>query len=56
VNVGQPHVAAVEPVCQRFVIQSEQAEDRGVELVDSFWLLDGLVAVLIRRAYDRSSF
>ncbi len=46
-DVGQPHVAAGVAVGQALVIEPEQVEDRGVQVVDVHRVLDGLVAELV---------
>src|SRR5687768_5212324 len=56
VHVGQAHVTAVEPVGQRVVFESEQMQDRGVQLVDGLRFLYRLVAVLVGGADDRAPF
>ena len=51
-DVGQPHVAALEQVGQLAVVQAEELEDRGVEVVDVHAVLDGAEAEFVGRADD----
>ena len=53
-HVGQPHVAAAEAVGQPLVVDAEQVQHRGVQVVDLDLVLDGVVAVLVGRAVDRA--
>ena len=50
VDVGQPALDAVVVEGQPLVIEAEQVQDRGVEVVDRRDVLDGLVAELVGRA------
>ena len=46
-HVGQPHVAAGVAVGQALVVEPEQVEDRGVQIMHVHRVLDGLVAELV---------
>ena len=46
-NVGEPARCAVVVIGEPFVVEAEQVEDRGVEVVDVDHVLDGLVAELV---------
>ena len=46
-DVGQPLVAALEEVRQLAVVEAEELEDRGVEVVDVHAVLDGAEAELV---------
>ena len=50
VDVGEPARRAVVVVGEPLVVEAEQVEDRGVEVVDVDDVLDGLVAELVGRA------
>ena len=50
VHVGQPAFDAVVVVAQPLVIEAQQVQDRGVEVVDRADVLDRLVAELVGRA------
>ena len=54
VDVGQPHVAAVEPVGQLRVIHAQQMQHRRVQVVVRDRLFLRLVAELVGRS-DRSA-
>ena len=47
VHVGQAHVAAAEAEGQPRVVDAEQVQHRGVQVVDLDLVLDRLVAVLV---------
>ena len=49
-HVGQPEVAALEAVGQPLVVDAEQVQHRGVQVVDVDDVLDGVVAELVGRA------
>ena len=51
-HVGQAEIAARIAVGQLFVVEAEQVEDRGVEVVDGHAAIDGLEAEVIGRAVD----
>ena len=55
VHVGQAHVAAAEAVGQPLVVDAQQVQHRGVQVVDLDLVLDGVVAVLVGRAVDRAA-
>ena len=46
----QPLLGAVVEVAQPLVVEAQQVQDRGVQLVDAAGILDGLVAELVGRA------
>ena len=50
VHVGQPALDAVVVVAQPLVVEAEQVQDRGVQVVDRADVLDRLVAELVGRA------
>ena len=50
VHVGQAEVAALEAVGQPLVVDAEQVQHRGVQVVDVDDVLDGVVAELVGRA------
>ena len=54
-HVRQPHVAAVEAVRELFEVKPHEPQNRRVQVVDGFGILNGAVAVLIGRADDRAA-
>ena len=50
VDIGQAHVAAIEPVGQPLVIEAQQVQHRRVQVVVRDRLLLGLVAELVAGA------
>ena len=54
VDVGQPLVAAAVEVGQQRVVEPQQVQDRGVQVVDVDLVLDRGVADLVGRADDRA--
>src|SRR5690242_17962953 len=48
VDVGQAEIAAAEAERQLLVVQAEQVEDGGVQIVDGQGILHGPVAVFVR--------
>src|SRR4051794_41496652 len=54
VHVSQPHVAAGEAEGEAGVVESEEVEHGGMEIMDVVLVLDRLVAVFIRLAVDRA--
>jgi hypothetical protein len=56
VDVGQSKVASGVAEGELLVIESEQVEDRGMEVVDVDFVFDGLEAEFIRGAMDRAAF
>ena len=52
-HVGQAEVAALVAEGQPFVVDAQQVEDRGVEVVDVDAILDGVVTELVGRAQGR---
>ena len=52
VHVGQPHVAAAEAVGQPLVVDAQQMQHRGVQVVDLDLVFDGVVAVVVGGAVD----
>src|SRR4051812_24196142 len=55
VDVREAHVAAAPAVGGLLVVQAQQVEHGGVEVVDLALVLDGLVAVLVGGAVDRAA-
>ena len=55
-HVGQAEVAAGVAVGQPRVVQAQQVEDRGVEVVDVDAVLGDVDAVLVGRAVDDPAF
>ena len=51
-HVGQAEVAAGVAVGEPGVVEAEQVQDRGVQVVDVDRLLDGLVAEFVGGAVD----
>ena len=51
-HIGQPEVAAGVAVGEPGVVEAEQVQDRGVQVVDVHGVLDGLVAEFVGRAVD----
>ena len=51
-DVGQPLLAALEEIRQLAVVQAEQLEDRGVQVVDVHAVLDGAEAEFVGGADD----
>ena len=51
-DVGQAEVAAGVAVGEGLVVEAEEVEDRGVEVVDVDLVLDGLEAELVGGAVD----
>ena len=56
VDVRQPEVPARVAVRELRVVQAEQVQDGGVQVVDVHAVFDGMVAVLVRRAVDGARF
>src|SRR5687767_4711808 len=54
VHVRQPEVAALEPMRESLVVEAEQVEDRGVEVVDVDGVFDGVEAEVVRLAVDHA--
>ena len=52
VNIGQTKVASGVPIRQFRVVQTEQVQHRGVQIMDVDSPLDGAVAVFIARPVD----
>ena len=55
VDVGQPHVAAAEAIGQPLVVDAQEVQHRGVQVVDLDLVLDGVVAVVVGGAVDRAA-
>lgn len=53
-HVGQAALNAIVVVCQFLVIQSEQVQDGGMQVVDVDHVLDGGVAELVAGAVDQT--
>ena len=54
VDVGQPEAAALVQVGQAFVIDAEQVQQRGVEIVDVHGMLGDVVGEVVGRAVDET--
>jgi hypothetical protein len=54
-NVRQPHVAAAPAVGLAGVVDAEEVEHRGVQVVDLAGAVDHLVAVVVGGAVDRAA-
>ena len=54
VDIGQPEVAAAVAVGQPLVVDAQQVQDRGVQVVDVDAVLDGVHAELVGGAVGRS--
>src|SRR3954447_20912875 len=52
VDVGQAHVAAAEAGGEPLVVEAQEVEDRGVEVVDLDLVFDGVIAVVVGGAMD----
>ena len=55
-DVGQAHVAAGEAHGQSFVIEAQQVEHGGVEIVDGGFALDHFVTIFVSFAVDAAAF
>ena len=49
-HVGQPEIAARIPIPQSLVIEPQQIQHRGVQIVEVYLVLHRLVPVIVRRA------
>ena len=47
VDVGEPEIAALGAVGEAGMIQSEEMQERGVEIVDVDWIFDGVEPEII---------
>ena len=54
-NVGQPALGAVVVVGEGFMVQAEEVQDGGVEVVDVHHVLDGLIAERVGGAEAESA-
>ena len=52
-HVGQPEVAALVAVGEPLVVDAQQVQHRGVQVVDVHDVVDGVVAELVGRAVAR---
>src|SRR5439155_3547235 len=52
VHVGQAHIAAAEAEGELLVIDAEQAEHGGMQVVNLHLVVDDIVAVVVGRAVD----
>ena len=50
--IGEPHLAAIEEICEALVIHPQQMQHRGMNIVIRNGLLGGFVAELVGRADD----
>src|SRR5437588_11717127 len=55
-HVGEPKVAALEAIGQSCVVEAEEAEDRGVEVVDVNGVFGHVPADFVGLANDLSAF
>ena len=56
VNIGQAKIPAGVPVCELFVVESEQMQQRRVQIVDVNVVFDRLESEFIRGAVNRAAF
>ena len=56
VHVGQAEVSAGVAVGELFVVEAEEVEDRGVQVVDVHLVLDGLEPEVVGGAVDVTPF
>jgi len=56
VDVGEAHVAAGEAVGEAGMVEAEEVEHRGMEVVDFELVLDDFVAELVGLAVDGAAF
>src|SRR5438477_7111775 len=54
--VREPEIASVVAVGQFLVVEPQQPQDRGVQVVHVYFILDRARAELIRRAVNRAAF
>ena len=52
VHIGQPHVAAAETEGQSLVIDAQQVQHRGVQVVNLDTVFDDLIAPFVRRTVE----
>src|SRR6478672_9249939 len=50
VNIRQPHIAPPKPVRQAGVVDAEQMQHRGMQVMDRDFVFDGVEAVFVRGA------
>ncbi len=55
-DVSEGEAAAAEVVCQTFMIQTDQLEDRRVQVVDAHPIPDSLHSQFIRGTVDETFF
>ena len=55
-HVGEAEVAALETVGEFLVIEAEEVEERGVEVVDVDFVFDDAEAEFVGRAEDGAAF
>src|SRR5262245_37664669 len=55
-DIGEPKIAALEAVGQARVIEAEQGQQRGVEIIDVNRILHDVPTDLVRLAQDLSAF
>lgn len=53
-HIGQAEITALESIGELPVIHSEQVQERGVEIVDVDFVLDGIEAKFIGATIDRA--
>ena len=55
VDVGQPVIAAAESIRQTFMIQAQEIEHGGMQIVDLHLVFDRLVSVVVRRTVSHTT-
>src|SRR5258706_5331382 len=56
VDVGQAEVAAIVAIGQFFVVETEEPQNRGVQIMDVDLVLDSASAKFVRRTISHSAF
>ena len=56
IDIGQPEVATSVSVGQTFVVDAEEVEDGGVEIVEVDFALDSTIAVFVGRSTGDATF
>ena len=55
-DIGQPEIAACVAIRQTFVVEAQQVQDRGVQVVNVDLVLRSVVAVVVGRAVAEAAF
>ena len=55
-HIGQAHLATAEREGEPGVVETQQVQRRGVQVMHGYFVLDRVVALLIGRAVDRTAF